>query len=160
MTTTTKTNSRRNADLAMIHMAAKSLFGDTSKNGDGRDDYEAWLKRHTGKRSAGKLTTPERIAFVKHLRTEGLVNDRKTRGTGQTVAGEDRPTKAQWNKIGGLARDLNWDRGLADERLHGFVERTAKVDHAQFITRAQASKIITGLENWVRQKTEGKDGMS
>ncbi len=63
---------RRNNDLAMIHIAARRLFGDVSKGGDGRDEYEAWLRRHTGKSSAGKLTTSERIDLIKRLRREGL----------------------------------------------------------------------------------------
>ncbi len=54
---------RRNGDLAMIHIAAKRLFGDVSKGSDGREAYEDWLQRHTGKRSvdhycAGCLSTP------------------------------------------------------------------------------------------------------
>lgn len=140
----------RNGDLAKIHIAAKRLFGDVSKNGDGRADYEDWLAKHTGKRSAGKLTIAERTALVKQLRKDGLLPERARGGAGQTAAGEDRPTSAQWAKIGGLSRDLGWN-GLEDERLQGFVRRTAKVANARFMSRSQASKIITGLEQWVRQ---------
>ena len=39
-----KTNDpRRRADLATIHMAGKAQFGDVSRDGLGRDDYEDWL---------------------------------------------------------------------------------------------------------------------
>lgn len=162
--TTAKTSPKRRADLAMIHMAAKRLFGDVSKGGDGREDYENWLEQQTaregkkGKRSAGKLTTPERIALIKTLRAKGLIPERGRGGVGRTGEGNDRPTSAQWNKIGGLARDMGWDRGLSDSRLHAFVERTAKISNARFLNRTQASKVITGLEAWVRQNAEQQDG--
>lgn len=152
MRRTSNPNARRNSDLAMIHIAAKRLFGDVSKGGEGREAYEDWLELKTGKRSSGKLTVSERIELIKRLRKDGLIPDRKRGGIGQTVGGEDRPTSAQWNKIGGLARDMGWDRGLGDSRLHSFVERTAKVSNARFISRSQASKVILGLEEWVRQR--------
>jgi hypothetical protein len=52
---------------------------------------------------------------------------------------------------------MGWGKGLEDQRLRSFVERTAKVQSTRFITRAQASKIITGLEQWVRQKDGGSN---
>lgn len=147
-------NPRRNGDLAMIHMAAKRLFGDTSRGGGGRADYESWLERHTGKRSASALTTDERIALVKTLRREGLIPESGRGGSGRTPAGEDRPTSAQWAKIGGLSRSMGW-KGLEDPALKAFVARTAKVASTRFLTRAQASAVILGLEQWLRQKGGG-----
>lgn len=144
-------NPRRNADLAMIHMAAKRLFGDTSRKGADRDAYENWLNRHTGKRSAGKLTTDERITLVKALRREGLIPEAGRGGAGRTAAGSDRPTSAQWAKIGALSRSMGW-KGLEDPALKAFVSRTAKVASTRFLTREQASKVILGLEEWIRQK--------
>ncbi len=155
----TKSNTRRNSDLAMIHIAAKTLFGDVSKGGAGREDYEDWLELKTGKRSSGKLTMSERIELIKALRKDGLIPDRKRSGIGQTIRGEERPTPAQWNKIGGLARSMGWECGLEDHRLHSFVERTAKVSNARFMSRSQASKVITGLEQWVCQRMEAVDAM-
>jgi len=155
----TASTSRRTSDLAMIHIAAKRLFGDTSKGADGREAYEDWLARHTGKRSAGKLTTPERIALIKTLRGEGLIPERERGGIGQTQSGDERPTSAQWAKLGGLARSMGWEKGLEDSRLRSFVVRTAKVNSTRFITRAQASKVITGLEEWVRQRREASDAL-
>ena len=142
----------RNSDLAMIHVAAKSLFGDTSQNGAGRADYEDWLDRHTGKRSAGVLTNDERASFVTLLRREGLLKERGAGGVGQ-----NRPTSQQWAHIGNLAREMGWEKGLEDPRLKGFVERTAKVSAARFITREQASAVITGLRKWLAQKA-GAEG--
>lgn len=147
-------NPRRNGDLAMIHMAAKRLFGETSPGSDGRDAYENWLERHTGKRSAGRLTKDERIAFVKLLRREGLIPESGRGGTGRTAAGADRPTSSQWAKIGGLSRSMGWN-GLEDPALKAFVTRTAKVASTRFLTRQQASAVILGLEEWLRQRGKG-----
>ncbi len=135
---------RRNSDLAMIHMAAKRLFGDD------REAYEDWLHRHTGRRSAGDLNSDERIRFIKQLRRDGLIPEKARGGTGRTSGGADRPTSAQWAKIGGLARSLGW-KGLEDPALQGFVRRTVKVGSSRFLTRDQASKVILGLEAWVSQ---------
>lgn len=166
-----KTNDpRRRADLATIHMAGKAQFGDVSRDGLGRDDYEDWLEGLTGKRSAGKLTRDERITLVKHIRKQKMLPERPRKasaaqgGFGQTTTGQNRPTKAQWNMIGGLARDLGWDQGLEDYRLRNFVKRTAKVSVPKFMTRKDASKVILGLEEWVRQRAandgEVPDAMS
>lgn len=158
MSATPNTNTRRKSDLAMIHIAAKSLFGDVSKGGDGREAYEDWLEIKTGKRSSGKLTTPERIDLIKRLRKDGLIPDRRRGGIGQTVTGEERPTKPQWNKIGALAREMGWEKGLEDARLRSFIERTAKVSNGRFMSRSQASKVILGLEEWVRQRRRNHEG--
>jgi hypothetical protein len=147
----------RAADLAMIHMAAKRLFGEVGRGSAGRDDYENWLQRHTGKRSAGDLTADERIAFVKVLRREGLLKERGAGGVGK-----DRPTTEQWSHLGGMARQMGWPDGLEDPGLAAFVKRTAKVSHPRFLTRSQASAVITGLRNWLGQKAaqEGRDAVS
>lgn len=140
----------RAADLAMIHMAAKSLFGDVSKGAPGREDYEDWLHRLTGKRSAAALTQGERIDLVRHLRREGLVKERGAGGRG-----EGRPTQQQWSHLGALARQMGWQDGLEDGRMQAFIQRTAKVTAARFITREQASAVITGLRKWLAQRAAG-----
>lgn len=151
-------NTRRNSDLAMIHIAAKHLFGDTSRGSDGRDAYEDWLGRHTGKRSASDLTRDERIAFIKMLRREGLIPESGRGGKGRTAVGADRPTSSQWARIGGLSRSMGWN-GLEDPALKAFVKRTAKIETTRFMTRKQASAVILGLEEWLRQKGD-EDAMS
>ncbi|MFS4437868.1 regulatory protein GemA [Paracoccaceae bacterium GXU_MW_L88] len=144
--------SYRNKDLATIHIAAKALFGDVGRKGDGRAAYEDWMERHTGKRSAGALTSPERVEFIKHLRREGLIPERQRGGNGP-----DRPTSAQWAKLGGLARSMGWEKGLEDPRLKAFVTRTAKVSSTRFLSRQKASQVILGLEQWVKAQA-AKDG--
>lgn len=114
-----KQSSKRRADLAMIHMAGKRLFGDVSKGGDGREDYAAWLEKLTGKRSSGALNEAERAAAVRVLRREGLLPNRARGGVGRGVEGQDRPTSAQWGRIAGLARSLGWSDGLEDMVMAG-----------------------------------------
>ena len=145
-----KPNSRRNADLALIHMAAKNLFGDVTKTGDGRGDYEDWLERNTGKRSAAKLTPQERADLVAHIRKQGLVKNRVPGGQGKAVNGRSRPTSKQWLKLAALARAKGWQDGLEDGRLQGFVERTAKISSTRFLTASQASDVITALDKWAK----------
>ena len=155
----TKTSpQRRNADLATIHIGAKALFGDVSKGGDGRDQYETWLERHTGKRSAGKLSTDQRIDLIKMMRKEGLLPDRTPGGKGPTASGEERPTSAQWAKMAAIGRSIGWRDGLKDERLRSFVKRTAKVSSTKFLSRTQASKVIMGLEVWVAERQDTNEG--
>lgn len=147
---------KRQPKLKPLALPAPSLAlptpsGDTSRKGADRDAYEDWLEQRTGKRSAGQLTTDERIAFVKALRREGLIPEAGRGGADRTAAGSDRPTSAQWAKIGALSRSMGW-KGLEDPALKAFVTRTAKVSSTRFLTRAQASAVILGLETWVRQK--------
>ena len=156
-------DARRTRDLAMIHIAARRLFGDVSPGGAGREDWQDWLEVRTGKRSSGHLSAPERSALIKVLRRDGLIPDRARNGAGRggpghTVAGAARPTRAQWNRIGGLARSMGWERGLEDPRLRGFVTRTAKVSDARFLSRAQATSVILGLEAWLRQRSCDREG--
>lgn len=143
---------RRKSDLAMIHIAAKRLFGDD------REAYQDWLQGLTGRRSAGDLNPDERITLIRKLRRDDLIPDRARGGIGQTASGAERPTPAQWSKIGGLARARGWEKGLEDERLRSFVERTAKVSSSRFLSREGASKVILGLENWLKDGANGADG--
>lgn len=146
MTTQIKSaDPRRNGDLAMIHLAAKALFGDVSRQGDGRDDYEAWLHKLTGKSSAAKLDRDERISLIRQLRRDNLLPERRT-GAG-TGGDSSRPTSSQWAKLAALAKARGWD-GLDDSRLLSFIRRTAKVDAVRFLSRQQISAVIMGLERW------------
>ena len=147
-------DNKRNTDLALIHVAAKALFGDCGKGGLGRADYEDWLEKLTGARSASALTADQRIALIKRLRADGVIMAR-----GQGGRHRDRPTSEQWAHIAQLARKMGWKDGLEDAALRAFVVRTAKVSSARFITKEQASAVITGLRKWVASKG-GQDAVS
>lgn len=62
--------------------------------------------------------------------------------------GWGRPTEAQLATIERLAVAMD----LSDAALTGFVRRTTHVDDVRFLTRAQASQVITGLERWATSR--------
>ena len=138
----------RAKQLAVIHLGKKKLGLDD-------DTYRARLERATGKRSAGDLTEAERLKVIRELIAEGADlplptgRERQQHPGGQ---GPDRPTPAQWATIGRLAREMGWQDGLEDGRLKAFVVRTAKVDSTRFLSRRQASAIITGLTRMASQQ--------
>ena len=65
--------------------------------------------------------------------------------------GPDRPTPRQWAFIVDLAKARGWDEGLEDPRLHAFIRRTVLVDALRFLTREDATQVITGLKRWQDQ---------
>ncbi|MCP5230698.1 MAG: DUF1018 domain-containing protein [Zoogloeaceae bacterium] len=147
--------SPRNTALGLVHKGAAIRFEirDWSEGGADADAialYRAWLADGTGHSSARELSIDQLDAKVRELRRGGYLDARKTRG-GQG-AGGDRPTQAQVDHIGGLARDLGWSRGWEDPNLTAFVVRTAKVSHQRMLSRAGATKIISGLEHWLAQR--------
>ncbi|MEG9884156.1 MAG: phage protein GemA/Gp16 family protein [Hyphomicrobiales bacterium] len=152
---TDRDRAARHKQLATIHIAAARLFGDVSQGGDGRAAYEGWLERLSGARSAAALDDDGRQALIAQLRAQGVLASRHAprvdypSGKGLTPSGEPRPTPAQWYRIDRLARAKGWDRGLNDPRLAGFVRRTAKVGAPSWLTRRQASRVISGLEHWL-----------
>lgn len=58
----------------------------------------------------------------------------------------DRPTPAQWATVERLAGALE----LTPAALAAFVKRTTGLDDPRFMTRRDASAVITGLEKWAR----------
>ena len=159
---TDRARAARNKQLAVIHIAAARLFGDVSRTGDGRGAYEDWLERMSGARSAALLDDGARKALIGQLQSQGLLISRNAprvdypAGKGLTPSGEPRPTAKQWYRLDRLARAKGWEKGLDDPRLAGFVRRTAKVDFTRFMTRRQASKIISGLEHWLGKPKKHK----
>lgn len=64
-----------------------------------------------------------------------------------------RPTRAQMREIERLAFAMGWEGGLDDPALRGFVKRTARVEHPKFMTRRQATHVITGLGKWLEGRS-------
>lgn len=46
---------------------------------------------------------------------------------------------------------MGWG-GLDDRALRGFVRRTCEVEDVRFITRGQATAVISGLRRWLAQR--------
>lgn len=129
----------RNALLAQVHIGKKSM---------GLDDdlYRAWLQRETGARSCRDLNDRQLQALVDRLREAGHL------GEAERVR-PNRPTPAQWRKLLALSREMGWGGQRDNERLAGFIKRTAHVDHPRFLDRRGMSACITGLERWRRATT-------
>lgn len=122
--------------IAKIKIGAKAIGLDD-------DTYRDFLAVHGGgQRSCTKMSDTQLKAVAAALAAKGAYPDDSKGG-----AGDDRPTDAQRRKLAALARARGWD-GLEDERLVGFVQRTAKVEHPRFLTRAAMSAVISGLERW------------
>jgi phage gp16-like protein len=129
--------------ISQVHIGTGRLFG--------RDDkaaHERYLMERTGRTSCEHLSDLELQAVVNDLRRAGALDGD---GRGRGGKGADRPTKAQWAKLGALARAMGW-KGLESKELQGFIQRTAKVTNSRFLTRDKATACITGLEQWVAER--------
>lgn len=133
----------RNKNVGLIHKAgANAVFVS-----DG-DEYRDWLENSTrealgvGFRSCNQMTDPQLRGLVFYCRRKGLLTKQYPGGTGP-----NKPTPKQWDAIEKLAKKRGWI-GLKDKRLRGFVKRTCKVDDLSFMQPTDASKVISGLQNW------------
>lgn len=137
-----RTDARR-VLMGLAHKAAAQL---------GMDDEtrRAVQQAVTGKASCKDMSEAELRRLLWHYKAKGVdigIPGPAPRG-GQ---GWTRPTPWQWAEIERLALALGWD-GLEDGRLLAFVRRTAQVDGVRFLTRRQATGVITGLRRWVAQR--------
>lgn len=63
-------------------------------------------------------------------------------------------TRWQLATIERLAWEMGWGDGLEDARLIAFLRRTARVERPQWLTRHDASSVISGLMRWKRQRAK------
>ena len=142
----------RHALLGRVHQGTARLFGR-----EDRAAHAAFVLAHTGKRSCRDCTAAELQGLIRVLIDKGTIAARAHRVTPAAAIrqpggqGPDRPTPRQWAFIVDLAKARGWDEGLADLRLHAFIRRTVLVDALRFLTRADASQVITGLKRWQSQ---------
>ncbi|PLX73065.1 MAG: hypothetical protein C0607_14935 [Azoarcus sp.] len=145
---------KRTVLIAKVHMLAKQLGFD-------EDTYRTVLLTQTGKASCREMADKqlsaladafERLAAGKPLPDRDALpaNLHKGLGTGQPV-----PTRKQWAALEALAVKAGWS-GLQDFRLLAFVLHTAKVADLGELTRADISKVISGMSrrNTQKQKSE------
>ena len=134
---------RRRVLIAQAHLAAKQA-GCSSE-----EDRRAIQQRVTGKASCAEMTERELVRLIDHWRRMGA----DVRAAAPRVA--DAPgmaTRWQLATIERLAWAMGWSEGLEDARLVGFLRRTARVDGVRWLDRAAASRVISGLMNWKRQR--------
>jgi len=134
---TTITDTRKKL-LGLAHLADKKLGLDDQARRDVQREV-------TGQQSCRELSDTALRRLLWHYNSLGA--DLRVPGP-QAVARLDRPTMPQLREIERLAFARGFANGLDDRRLLGFVRRTAQVDHPRFLSRAQASNVITGLRKW------------
>jgi hypothetical protein len=135
--------SKRNILLGLAHLGAKKL--------DWEDEFRReQQQRFTGKSSCKDMTDADLLKWCWHLKGLGAeigIPYAAPRGGKQW----DRPTASQLTEIEKLALDFGWTDLLDDARLLLFIQKTTRVDNVRFLTRKQASHVITGLRRWQKQ---------
>lgn len=141
---TSRTESRRKAELAKIHLAKKRL---------GLDDeaYRAIVARVCdGKTSAGELDEGERGKLLDEFKRCGFIEG----GSYTTsISGfDDREPQARLIRC--LWADLETIGALHDsseQALADFIRRATKVDSIRWLTAQQANVVIESLKQWKRR---------
>jgi len=133
---------RRRKLLAQIHMGAAQL---------GMSDADRHAMQHqlVGQVSASAMTDAQLARVVQHLRKCGA------RVIATAPVDNDNPdgaTRWQLATIERMALDMGWTDGLKDARLRGFLRHTARAEQALWLTRTQASNVITALTRWTNSR--------
>lgn len=118
------------AQISKIWATARELGLD-------EDLLRAKVKAVTGSESISSLTMAQAKKVI-----DSMVGNKPTRAANMA-------TKKQLWLINKLAAELGW----ADnpKRLAGFIRKYAKVDNIQWLTRAQAWRIIEGLKKLIER---------
>ena len=132
----TDKTTRRRLLLGLAHKGALQVGMDD-------DTRRAAQLAFGGKSSLRDFSDRQLIAWCYELKRRGAdigVPAPPPRGG----SGWERPSAPQWARIEQLSAQL----GLTDAGLAQFVARTAKVDDPRFLTKAQATAVITALTKW------------
>ena len=116
------------------------------------EDLHGLVYRETGKESMRTLTQGEvdKLARVLQNMKDGVKRDVNSKRTDE---GGDPRTVRQRRKIYTLTEALGWNND--NRRINGFVKRMTHVDRIEWLTPAQADKVIEALKAMVARK-EGK----
>jgi len=132
---------RRRRLLGLVHAAAKRIGMD-------EDARRAMQQRATGKTSAADMSEAELVAVCAELARLGA----DIHVPAPQAGGPGMATEWQLLTIERLAFRMGWTDGLRDARLIAFIRRTAKVERPQWLEKAAATKVISGLQRWARQR--------
>lgn len=94
----------------------------------------------THKKSISALTTAEAIKVIDAM-------EKQIKGNHKRTSPPNRVSKEQLWKMNKLAKELGWEDNA--KRLLGFVKKYAKVERLEWLTSAQAWRIIEGLKKLV-----------
>ena len=134
-------NNLRTRELAQIHIAKKQLGLDD-------DTYRAVLFTVGRVHSAADLDYHGRQAVLRHFKSRGWKNKpaRKAK-TSRPLASDD-----QSKMIRGIWLELHAKGAVNDSSeaaLASYVKRITNVDALQWLTTAQASRVIETLKKWL-----------
>lgn len=137
---------RRRVEIAKIKIAQKRL---------GLDDetYRAILERVTGKRSAADLDQGERGRVLDDLKRLGFRDSRLPERDPARL-----PAGLQIGKIRALWKvlvDMGAQADGSDAALRKFVKRQTGRDALEWLTGADAAKVIEGLKARIRRAVQG-----
>lgn len=124
--------------LGLAHKAAVQLGMD-------EDTRREAQRAFAGKESLKDFTDAELLAWCWQLKEWGA-NIGIPLLHGAPAVSRDRPTRAQWATIERLAAAI----GIEKAALAAFVRRTTGLDDPRFMTRRDASYIISGLTRWAQ----------
>ena len=122
-------------EIRLIHVAKRELGLD-------EDTYRDILKNYGGHTSSAKMTSQQRNQVLDRFKKLGFKVKRKNTPV-------TRLTPQQKWKLEQLCKQRGWS-DLADPALRKFIKRTTGMDDWRFLTPRDASKVITGLEKWVK----------
>lgn len=138
-------DARRKKLIAQAHLAAKQA-------GCVEDaDRRAVQAMVTGKASCAEMTTAELVRLIDHW---GRVGADVRAAAPECAQAPGMVTRWQLATIERLAWEMGWKDGLEDARLLAFLRRTARVERPQWLTRHDASSVISGLMRWKRQRAK------
>lgn len=101
-----------------------------------KDLLHEFIANITSKKSISSLTKTEAIKVIDAM-------EKQIKGKRATPP-PNRVSKEQLWKMNQLARELGWDNN--PKRLLGFVKKYAKVERLEWLTPAQAWRVIEGLK--------------
>ena len=138
-------DARRRKLIAQAHLAARQA-GCVEEA-----DRRAVQAMVIGKESCADMSAAELVRLIDHWGRLGA----DVRATAPECAqAPGLVTRWQLATIERLAWEMGWREGLEDARLIAFLKRTARVDRPQWLTRHDASSVISGLMRWKRQRAK------
>jgi phage gp16-like protein len=132
--------------IAKIHIAKNQLAMDD-------DTYRAMLRSVGGVESSKDLTPAAASRVLKHLETSGFKPIRKAIDLTAADDAQSKKIRALWLELGtrGALRTTS-ERALA-----AYVKRQTGIESLQWLSAAQASRVIEALKKWLqRTPTEEK----
>jgi phage gp16-like protein len=137
---------KRRAELGKIHIATRAL-------GLIDDDYRAFLKRVTGRESAGELDARQRGIVLDELRRLGFRSPRTLENTGRPGEPQERLAIALWRDLGrlGVLEDPS------DKRLRKFAAKLTQFDSMKWAPAAAMNKTVEALKAWRKREYDRAD---